>query len=254
MIDIDYKRIIKLFKAYEALLKFAYKNDNSIFKFDIEKCVKIIENIENSKIEFPNIESKIIITEGNPYLTLIICLYSILYDKKFILDVQGNLINVNKQICEIFYNMLENRRFITIEENMSISNIIENSKNREITVIDSKVSYNKYKKYGFSPVYIPLFSIDLIYNDTKYEKLVESVFDYCEINMIEISVLEDIKLEDYEFKINKTFESNSILVLQENITEDEVKKILNKKNIYLNINPFENFEIDCIKSEKNTKK
>jgi len=250
----DYKRIIKFIKANEALLKVAYKNDNSIFKFDIEKCVKIVENIENSQIKLMNIGSKIIITEGNPYLTLIICLYSILNDKNLVIDVQGNLVNINKQICEIFYNMFENRRFIEIEENMSISKIIENSKNREITVIDSKAGYNRYKKYGFSPVYIPFFSIDLIYNDIKYEKLVESVFDYCEINMIEMSVLEDIKLEEYKSKIDKTFESNSVLLLQENITEDEVKKILNKKNIYLNMNPFENFEIDCIKSEKNTKK
>ena len=251
MIDIDYKRIIKLFKANEALLNVAYKNDSSIFKFDIEKCVKIVENIGNSQNELFNIESKVIITEGNPYLTLIIYLYSILNDKDFIINVQGNLVNVNKQICEIFYNMFENRRLVEIEENMSISKIIENSKNRKITVIDSKVSYNKYKKYGFYPEYISFFSIDLLYNNTKYGKLVESIFDYCETNMIEISVLENVKPEEYKLKINNIFESNSVLLLQENITENEAKKILNNKNIYLNINPFKNFEVDCIKSRKN---
>ena len=52
----DYKRIIKFIKANEALLKVAYKNDNSIFKFDIEKCVKIVENIENSQIKLMNID------------------------------------------------------------------------------------------------------------------------------------------------------------------------------------------------------
>lgn len=255
MKDIDYERIIKVIKANEALLKIAYKNDNSLFNFSIKKCIKIIKSIEKFQIKLPNIKSKIIITGGNPYLTLIICLYCILNNKDMTINVQNRLVNTNKQICEVFYNIFknQNRGLLKIEEKMSISKMIDICKNREITVIDSKEGYNKYKKYGFYPVYIPFFSIELLYNDTKYRELAESVFDYCETNMIEIAVLENVKIEEFKQKINSVFESNCVLLLQDDITKDEAKRIISGKKIYLNTNPFSNFEIDCIKSRKSEK-
>lgn len=252
MKDIDYDRIIKLFKAHEALLNISYKNDKNLFSFDFNKCIEIIECLNKNKINLPTFESKIIITEGNPYLTIIICIYCILNNKSAIINIQGNLVNTNKQICNIFineYDLIKNRT-IEVREEMSISEMIDYCQNREITVIDSKVSYNKYKRYGFNPKYIPFFSIDVIYNDSKYEKLVESVFNYCELNLVEISVLKNIKIEEYKIRINNMFESNSVLLLEEKITKDEAKNVLKTKKIYLNKNPFKDFEIECIRGNK----
>lgn len=255
MKEIDFNGIIKVFNANEPLLNMSYKNDNSLFNFDLKKCIDIIKCIKKNMIELPYFEQKVILTEGNPYLTLILCLYSIINKKDIILNIQENMINTNKQICEIFYNIFDikdkNDRLIKIKEKMSISEMIKNCDNREIVIIDSKKTYNKYKKYGFMPIYIPFFSIDLLYNNSKYEELVRNIYDYCDLNAVEINVLENINVKDYKLKVNSVFESNTVLVLQDDISEEEIKKHLKGKKIYLNSNPFKDFEIDCIESTNN---
>lgn len=249
MQNLNYDRIIKTFKANEALLSIACKKDYNN-DFNIKKCVEIIETIKKYNIKIPEFKSRVVLANGNPYLTLIICIYSLINDKELIINIQENVSNLNNQICEIFYNLFgideEIKVKFRIKAKMYLEEMINEAKNREIVVIDSKATYNKYKRLGFNPKYIPFFSIDLIYNDTKFEKLVESIFDYCESNFIEISVFENIRPDEYRLKVNKTFESDIIVILEEDITKDEIEELFKEKKVFINSNPFKNFEIECL--------
>ena len=94
----------------------------------------------------------------------------------------------------------------------------------------------------------PLFTLDLYTESEDYKYLENVLENYCEMNLINLTVYES-KSAQYIYKnaLNKG-SSNGILILTDKFGDAEkVKNNLNDKKVYINFNPFDNFEIDMVK-------
>ena len=140
---------IKWFNENKSVLWKAYEADKSDFEFDYLKIIKIIESYKEKKIAKEKI-GLICITDGNPYITVHLCMQAILGESMILICNQNNLNNLNKTIIKIFKEISDYApRFekkITVEK---LYLFTENGRDK-IIVFNDKKKYETIKSFGLS--------------------------------------------------------------------------------------------------------
>ncbi|MBP3255564.1 MAG: hypothetical protein J6M60_03645 [Clostridia bacterium] len=138
---------IKWFNENKNVLWKAYEADKSDFKYEYTKLIKIIESYKEKEIKKENF-GLICYTDGNPYITVHLCMQAILSESLILICNQNEMNNLNRTIIRIFKEIsnyaprIENR--ITAEK---LYLFTENGREK-IIVFNDKSRYETIKSFG----------------------------------------------------------------------------------------------------------
>lgn len=229
------------------------QNSPKMQKIEIEKLLKIIDKYKDKTILKEKETKNIIISYyGDPYITMELCIKSIITNNKIILAIEDFRLGLNKIIVEIFNKILKERKIyntIFIYNLLNKKEINENIDNIDkIIIIGNKNKYTNLKKEKTPKIeYLPFNNIELCYDSEEFEELQQKIYEYARDNYIEIEIYDD----KYDFNknieiINKFGEGFCAVLLtkcQQNV--EKFKQKVKAKYIFINENPFNkiNFEI-----------
>lgn len=237
----------------ELFLKQAIEIDSKKWKkkIDLDIFSKIIDEyiamekknytvmLEGGKSE---IEKVVVSYYGNPYLTFILCIQSIIYQKQLLLETGEFMLSINTFIVNIVNQILKENHIpkllIHTIEILDKRAIIE----KEIKTIIIGATQNKAKYFG-KYIYIPYNNYIIYCVDEELEMLSNSIYEYADNNFFETEQLFE---EDVEEAIEiMNLEKDCIVVIltkDTNLQKMFKEKIKNK--LYINENPFSKEEIN----------
>lgn len=203
-------------------------NKYSKNKIQLENITKIVEYYKTKEIENLN-EELYVYCNGNTYIVLNLAMIAIIKNISMKINIDDNMLGVNKLIIEIINKILkENRINIKIEITEKLNN------SEKIIFIDRindfNIIKNKNKKH------IPYESIDIYSEENEYEELFEKIYEYAIDMNIDIDIFDDEGIESM-LKYGKG-KNKLILTKDKNIIER-----YKEKNIYINENPFKQEKI-----------
>lgn len=247
--------IIKNINKNKKNIEEAIKNDGENFKLNYELVDYIIYKFESLKdsVKTKKYTEKIYVTNGNPYTTLILGLTAVLFNKKIMINVLNNMTNLNKELVKCLKDVQIKDSFKLVD-NMNVLDLTETIKriNSKIVVIDDRSIYTYLFNENFPVMYMPFFSLDLYYNSNEYQEMVDVIELYASTNFINLRILKEDNPKRVVILSKKKESANAILELTKDVEEfDKTLPLINRNNdiykkIYLNFNPFDEFEKDMI--------
>ena len=142
---------IKWFNENKNVLWKAYEADDSKFEYEYTNIIKIIESYKEKEMKKENI-GLICFTDGNPYITVHLCMQAILNESLILICNQNKMNNLNKTIVKIFREISDYApRFekrVTAEK---LYLFTENGRDK-IIVFNDKKRYETIKSFGL-PVF-----------------------------------------------------------------------------------------------------
>ena len=137
---------IKWFNENKNVLWKAYEADKSDFEYEYIKLIKIIESYKEKEIKKEDC-GLICITDGNPYITMHLCMQAMLSESLILICNQNEMNNLNKtiiRICKEISNFAPRfEKSITAEK---LYLFTENGREK-IIVFNNKKKYEVYKSF-----------------------------------------------------------------------------------------------------------
>ena len=217
-------------------------------RVDIKVLNKIIEKFKNEKIGVQEEQRILIHYNGNPYITLNLCVLAILTKTELILDINEHMLGLNTYIIETINNTLtEFKKDKSIY--LSRKNDTKKQDIDKIICIDDINQYNKYLREKAENVFFYSFEYVDLYCDTEeLSEITELIYKYADINKIPIESYSELSVNYAVQLINKGLGKRIVLITNNEDTKIAfITKVKNKK-IYINQNPFTK-EIEFIKKE-----
>lgn len=242
------KRIIINLKENKNIIRKLNEQDKKHYDFELnlEKLIEIVTNNQYMEINQNN-KNIFVISLGNPYVTMLVCLEAILAGCKLFLDVNEICYGVNKGIVGVINRSLNDLKIdnsIIMCNNFKTKDIQQKNIDKIICLGDNN-SYMIYRKMKDVEVkHIPLFNIKLYYDDEQYDDLVKQIYNYAIDNFFEIEIFDN----DEDFKevvniINICPEKNcSVFLSKDEKKQDIFKNKIKDGIICINENPFKKFE------------
>ena len=252
--------IINVFKDNKSLLESAYKSDikdnKKEFAFrKFEEITNYFQSINKQYYDFNNekdiLEPNIVVYYGDIYLTFYLCVQALLKKRSLKLFMDKYMVKTNTVIIDLFNSIFKEFDLKIIDYNFhynykDILNEANNSDN--VFIIGNTYAYHELYSLN-NKHFFPYYNL-MIYCETdekiEYKKLLEMVLYYSEKNNIEYEVIneKDEELIDY---INQDMCANILLAITDN---DEIKKIfekeINGKKVFINSNPFKEYDNNLI--------
>ena len=235
-------------------IDFKYTNKN----IDIDTLIEIIEKFEENNNNNSNFNEEnnntskdifynVFVTySGDPYMTLNLCLLALKNKKKLSLNINDNMLGVNKFLVSLFNKVLENYKISSI---VRIYNLISNSEIKKIQdsfeniiIIDDFNTYTLLKNCGVKKVkFFAFYSIDM-YTDTEdLEELQLKIFEYANKNGTDIEIYRDYDIDEVIEIINEYGTGNiALLLTKSKENENKFRNGIKNKKILVNENPFKN--------------
>lgn len=245
----------KIFDEKQENLIQLNKNDAaSNFDYDPVKVSAIIEAFMYYNKENLAKKDYLFFTNGNPYTTILVYLYSMINEVNITIEISQQATSLNHEIESILNDFMKKNWYKNhneIIDYMNVKDLNQFIKDKDLNyvyVFDHKEKYAELDKMGVKVIMQPLFTLDLYTESDDYKFLENLLENYCEMNLINLTVYE-CKSAQYIYKnaLNKG-SSNGILILTDKFGDAEkVKNNLDDKKVYINYNPFDNFEIDMVK-------
>ena len=243
------EKVLKLIDENKSQINIALKEEGREYDFDIQKVKTIINSFSNKKIEVKH-NKNIVITNGNPYTTVYALMKSNLEENKTVFCTSEKLEKLNKELVRIF-NQVNEKQLISFRNGIRLRDLYLTIEKRQETLLDVYDNFDYYYNLltcGFNAHYNALFSIDLYYDSVEYEDMVEVIEDYAESRYMNLNVFKDKSYNEAVLRTNSEMSSLSILVLTKEYEKyEKLKKKFPNKNIYINYNPFDNYEENAIK-------
>ena len=112
--------IIAAFYSNKERLEKASNSDNSDFKFNFNKSIDILNRFKEFKSAFLQKKS-LVVTNGNPYITVILCMQAISQNISLCINVQDTMFELNSTIVNIFDSYLNEdgpkiAKYMTVDE------------------------------------------------------------------------------------------------------------------------------------------
>lgn len=235
--------IIQSFKANQEVLEKACKIDNSDFKFSFNKAIDILNRFREFKSAFLDKKS-LVVTNGNPYITIILCMQAISQNINLTIDIQDSMFALNSAIVKVFGLKLGSDAPI-LKKYLSPREFISSDAD-DIVVIDDKAKFEYLKKeLGLSVRYVSLLNVDLYTNSEELSSLTDTIHEYCNQSFIGIDVHKNESIDDFLTKSNKYESGNVALILtKDNVNRADIYDKLEDKKVYFNCNPFAKIEVD----------
>lgn len=224
--------------------KWKKKIDFNIFYNIIDEYIEMEKKNHTVMIEEGNsqVEKIVISYYGNPYVTFILSIQAIIYQKQLLLEAGEFMVSINTFIVNMINQILQENHLpkllihcIEIEDEKEI---IE----KEIKTIIIGATQNKAKYLG-KYVYIPYNNYIIYCVDEELERLSNSIYDYAFNNFFEAEVLWEEDIEEAIKIINLKKDCMSVILTKDINLQNLFKdKIQNK--LYINENPFLKEEIN----------
>lgn len=234
--------------------KWKKKMDFDTFSKIINQYIEIEKRDYSAIAEAGNsqIEKIVISYYGNPYVTFILCVQAIIYQKQLLLEAGEFMLSTNTFIVNMVNQILKENHLpkllIHCIEIVDKKAIIE----KEIKTIIIGATQNKAEYLG-KYIYIPYNNYIIYCADEELEKLSKSIYDYACNNFFETEVLFEEDIEEAVEIIN--LQKDSIVVI---LTKDtNLQKLFREKiknKLYINENPFSkeeiNLPVDCLEMKQ----
>lgn len=236
--------------------KWKKKLDLDIFSKIINEYIEMEKNNHASMLEEGNtqIEKIVINYYGNPYVTWILCIQAIIYQKQLLLETGEFMLSTNTFIVNMVNQILKENHLPKLLTNcieiIDKKAIIE----KEMKTIIIGATQNKAEYLG-KYIYIPYNNYIIYCLDEELEDLSKSIYDYAFHNFFETEVLFEEDIEEAIAIIN-LHKDNIAVILTKDTNLQELFKEKIKNKLYINENPFSkeeiNLPVDCleIKQEK----
>ena len=231
--------------------KWKKKLDLDIFSKMIDEYIEMEKNNHTAIIEEGNtqIEKIVISYYGNPYVTFILCIQAIIYQKQLLLETGEFMLSTNTFIVNMVNQILKENHLPTLLidciEIVDKKAIIE----KEIKTIIIGATQNKAEYLG-KYIYIPYNNYMIYCADEELEDLCRSIYEYSSNNFFEAEVLFEEDIEEAIAIINLHQDCIVVILTKDtNLQNMFREKIRNK--LYINENPFSkeeiNIPVDCLK-------
>ena len=231
--------------------KWKKKIDLAIFSKLIDEYIEMEKNNHTVMIEDENtqIEKIVVSYYGNPYVTLILCIQAIIYQKQLLLETGEFMLSTNIFIVNMVNQILKENHLpkllihcIEILDKKAI--ITNNIKTIIIGATQSKAEYlGKY-------IYIPYNNYIIYCVDEELEDLCRSIYEYSSNNFFEAEVLFEEDIEEAIGIINLHQDCIAV-ILTKDINLQKLFRERIKNKLYINENPFLkeeiNIPVDCLK-------
>ena len=242
-------KILSLLMENKSQINIAVKEDGREFEFDIDKVKKIISSVSNKKANIQK-QNRIIFTNGNPYTSIAVLYKAVEANDKVILCTEGKLSNLNKQLVRIF-NQLCAKKMLEYKKDIKIRDLYLTTEKKSdilVTVIDNVNKYKELLDFGFNVDYKSMFTIDIYYDSEDYEDMVGIVEEYAISKYMDLNVFYDKSYEEMVIRSGSELSSLSLLILTKDPEKfDSLKDKFKEKNVYINYNPFDDYEENAIK-------
>ncbi len=248
-VDLE-KQIDEHSQTIEALLKIDKKYNKA--KISSKLLKNVIENLKSEKLDIQQ-EQKIVINyNGNPCITLNLCILAILTKNIIILDYSNNWEGINSFLIQTVNNVLKNYK------TDNLIHLKENERNDEdkIICIDDINKYNSYLRERNKKVKFYSFNYIDFYSDCdEYEEIEELIQQIAEENQIPIEIYSELETKDAVQMIKNGLGKIVVILTNNKETEHIFEENIKNKKIYINKNPFKenmrllNKEILTLKNE-----
>jgi len=227
------KELDKNKKTIQELLKIDSKYCK--IRVDIEMLKNIVNQFKEQALDIRAIHKIVINYNGNPCLTLNLCLLAIITKNIIILDYQNNMKGINTFIVQLVNDIL--KKYNT--ENLIYQNKNEENDIDKIICIDDINQYNIYLQEKNTKVKFYSFNYIDFYNDCdEYDELEELIYKFAEENQSPIEVYSELNFEEAAQMIKNGLGKNVIVLTNNEVTKKFFENIIKDKNLYINKNPF----------------
>lgn len=230
--DIE-KELEKNSETIKQLLKIDQKYCN--IQINLEKLKNVIKYLKNEKLDIKKEQKVIIKYNGNPCITLNLCILAIITKNIIIFDYENNMVGINFLIIQIVNNILKkyktDRLIYLINENKDADKII---------CIDDINQYNRYLQE--KNIKIQFYSYDYIdfYSDSdEFEEIEELIYQYAENNLIPIEKYSELDIDEASQMMQKGIGNNVVVLTNNEKTKEIFNRKIKHKKLYINKNPFE---------------
>lgn len=247
----DLKKIFD--EKKDALIQLNKNDAGSNFDYDPVKVAAIIDAFNFYSKENLAKKDYLFFTNGNPYSTIVIYLYSMINEVNITIEISQQATSLNHEIENILNDFMKKNWYKNtnvIVDYMNVKDLNQFIQDKELNyvyVFDHKEKYAELDKMGIKTIMQPLFTMDLYTESDDYKFLENLLENYCEMNLINMNVHEGKSAQFIYKNALAKGASNAILILTDKFGEAEkVKNNLKDKKVYINYNPFDNFEIDMV--------
>lgn len=232
------------------LIKKANDIDNKYYELIINKesLVEILDNYKNIQVkEKVSLKNIFMIYNGNPNLTLKLCLEAILNGKRAFLDCRDFMLAVNKVLVTILNDKLSNYGIYNAINLVNLTSYEELKKYEasfeKIICIDSKdeeIELRRNKITNIKEEYIESIAV-FISDEEELFELTKKLFEYSELNHIVLQSYNEFSEEESAEIIEKYSTEAKVVLISNNINTQELyKKTIKDKELIINKNPFNN--------------
>ena len=238
-------KIIQTINNNEIFYKNACTKDGEDFVFNMKKATEVAKAFLNyNDVKTSSLKNSIIFTNGNPYTTLIICLIADIANIKIVLNINKNLEYLNETIVQSITDNVILKNVTSLE----LADYIKKSSKGKIYVFDDREAYRNLVNNSFPAIYITLMSLDIYLNDKKYEDIALLIDNYCKTNYIDSHLYYKFTTSHIEKRAEMDNMPNGFLILTDKPDDfKDLKAKTKDKEIYVNFNPFDRFEVDMCK-------
>lgn len=215
-------------QTIEELLKI--DNQYNKTKINVNMLIEVIQKLKYEELEVQGEQKIRIIYNGNPYITMNLCILAILTQNMIILDYEENFHGTNSFIIQVVNNLLKNKLIYFPNEEIKADKII---------CIDDINKYNSYLHQA--NINIKFYSYNYIdfYSDCdEYEEIQDLIYKYADENQIPIEVYSELEAT-LAIQMMKKGLGKIVVVLTNN---NEIKQIFREnittKELFINKNPF----------------
>lgn len=251
-------------KIIEAYKKSIIENTESIKKlydidkkdcnisFNIKKTIDLLETYKNEEpIRDVNKQVICVTYYANPYITINLCMQSLLKKTAIVALTEEGLVNTNMILIKIFNQVLEDFKICKMIENKELNKkekeyILKNQIN--VICVGNTNTYCYFKKNNKKEIKYISFKNMAIYCEHKdYLDLQLELYKFAVKNGIEAEVYDDLE-EFVECTKNDNKLEFLVAFIKDKNTKEMLEEKLGTEKLYINKNPFKNdtFKIDIV--------
>lgn len=230
-------RIEKELEENEAVLNKLLEIDAKYAKFNVEfeELKQIINKFKNQKAMLEKDRKIKIHYNGNPYITLNLCILSIITNVTLFLEFNNYMLGVNTLIVKIINNILNDFNMAHL---IHISQSTEENLEKIICIDDINL-YNSYVRDKNEKVkFYSLEYTDFYCDTSEFEELVELIYQYVEERQIPLEVYSELDVEEAVSAINNGIGKRVVLISNSEYTKEVFLRNIKDKKLYINKQPF----------------
>lgn len=245
-------KLIKEIKENEKNIIEVNKIDRKYYDklVDINELINIIDSYKDKKEEDLN-KNILCIYNGNPEITLKLCLESILLRSNFIMNIQDFMVGVNKMLVELANKILQSfNTKLYLFNLLSYSDIKESEEKLDkILCIGNTNEFIKLAKKDFYKLdFYPYKSLEIYCESDELEELQKMIYEYSMTNQYEIEVFTKDNLDNIIGQINEFGNGFCSVLLSRN--KEHIKKFkeeVESEIVCVNENPYNKISFDIKK-------